>query len=120
MKKYKHKCEYVGTGYSHHFKTKHDMKTHCSNCVFDYVTTKVKDEVESILVVFHKVERKLLLVCCKGFPGQDFWEKEHSLLQDGCTSTIKTFCSRSFLNPTLNYYPDPDPEPDGGQHHCCV
>lgn len=118
MKKYKYKCEYAGAGCSQRFKTKRGMTIHCSSCNFAYATTETKDEVEEIISVFGKAERKLFLVRWKGFPGQDSWEKEHSLLQDGCAPSIKDFWNRSGLNPALDYYPDPDPEPDGGQYRC--
>ena len=119
MQKYKYKCEYAAAGCCQRFKTKAGMTIHCSTCNFGYATTDTKDEVESILSVFGKAERKLFLVRWTDFPSKDSWEKEHSLLQDGCAESIKDFWERSGLNPALDYYPDPEVvEPDGGQHRC--
>ena len=88
------------------------MKIHCCNCVFNYGLTDQKWEVEEIIDVFGNTSRKLFLVRWSGRPGEESWEKEHSLLQDGCYPSIKRFCHKSGKNPALNFYPDPDGEPD--------
>ena len=110
MKKYKHACEFAKAGCSERFKTKAGMRIHCAACNFNYGLTDKKWEVEKILTVFGRTERKLFLVQWKGCPGQDSWQKEHSLMQDGCAESIKTFWNDSGLNPALDFYPDPDGE----------
>ena len=118
-KTYKHACKYVKAGCRQRFKTKAGMKIHCSNCNFGFETTEKKWEIGVILKVFGKADRKLFLVHWKGHPSSaDSWEKEQSLLEDGCAESIKDFWDRSGLNPALEYYPDPDQEPDGTQYRC--
>ena len=46
---YKYKCEYAAAGYNQRFKTKAGMTIRSSTCNFGYVTTDIKDEVETIL-----------------------------------------------------------------------
>ena len=87
------------------------MKIHSCNCAFNYGLTDQKCEVEKILDVFGNATRKLFLVRWVDRPGEDSWQKEHSLLQDGCYPSIKEFRNRSGKNPALSYYPDPDGEP---------
>ena len=87
------------------------MKIHSCNCDFNYGLTDGKWEVERILAVFGNKTRKLFLVQWRGRLGEDSWEKEDSLLEDGCAESIKDFWDRSGQNPALDYYPDPEGEP---------
>ena len=65
---------------------------HYNICNFGYGTTDEKWEIHSILKVFGKADRKLFLVRWKDHPSSaDSWEKEHSLLEDGCAQIIKEF-----------------------------
>mgnify|MGYP003327420054 FL=1 len=108
MSKYKYACEYAKAGCKERFKTKAGMRVHCTTCNFNYGLTDREWEIEEILAVFGKAERKLFYVRWVGHPGEDSWEKEHSLLMDGCASAIKSFWNKSGINPALDYYPDPD------------
>ena len=111
MASYKHKCEFAKAGCTQRFKTKAGMRIHSCNCDYNYGLTEQKWEVERIIDVFGNATRKLFLVQWTGRPGEDSWQKEHSLLQDGCYPSIKAFWNRSDKNPALDYYPDPDGEP---------
>ena len=91
MKKYKHACKFAKTGCSQRFKTKAGMKIHYYNCAFNYDLTDQKWEVEEIIDVFGNASRKFFFVRWSGRPGEESWEKEHSLLQDGCYPSIKRF-----------------------------
>ena len=84
MKKYKHACEYAKAGCRERFKTKAGMRIHACSCNYNYGLTEEKWEVDKILAVYGKAERKLFLVKWTDRPGEDSWQKEHSLLQDGC------------------------------------
>ena len=106
-----HKCEFAKAGYTQRFKTKADMRIHSCNCDYNYGLTEKKWEVERIIDVFGNASRKLFLVQWTGRPGEDSWQKEHSLLQDGCYPSIKAFWNRSGINPALDFYPDPEGEP---------
>ena len=86
------------------------MIRHVHSCNFNYGLTDKRWEVERIIDVFGKAERKLFLVQWEGLPGEDSWQKEHSLLEDGCAETIKAFWQDSGKNPAHKYYPDPDGE----------
>ena len=111
MKQYKYQCEYVKAGCKQRFKTKAGMTTHSCSCEFNYGLTDEKWEVAQILAVFGNATRKLFLVQWEDHPGEDSWEKEHSLLEDGCAESIKDFWNRSGKNPALDFYPDPEGEP---------
>ena len=110
MTKYKHACEFVKAGCRQRFKTKAGMKVHSCSCNFNYGLTDKKWEVEEIVDVFGNASRKLFLVRWTGRPGEDSWEKEHSLLEDGCAESIRDFWIKSGKNPALDYYSDPDGE----------
>ena len=112
MRQYKHACEFVKAGCTQRFKTKTGMKIHSCNCNYNYGLTDEKWEVEKIIDVFGKSTRKLFMVKWKDKPGEDSWQKEHSLLQDGCYPSIKAFWNESGKNPASDYYPDPDGEPE--------
>ena len=112
MENYKHACEYVKAGCTQRFKTKAGMHIHVCNCNFNYGLTDEKWEVDQILEVFDMTSRKLFLVRWTDRPGEDSWQKEHSLLEDGCAQTIKEFWNRSGKNPALEFYPDPNGELD--------
>ena len=109
--KYKHSCTFAKAGCKERFKTKAGMKIHCRACNFNYGLTERKWEVEKITAVFGRAERKLFLVKWTDRSDEDSWQKEHSLLQDGCAESIKEFWNTSGINPALDYYPDPDGEP---------
>ena len=104
-------CEHAKAGCTQRFKTKTDMKIHSCSCTFNYGLTEKKWEVEKILAVFGRAERKLFLVKWTDHPDEDSWQKEHSLLQDGCADIMKAFWNSSGLNPARDFYPDPDGEP---------
>ena len=108
---YKYECEYAKAGCKERFKTRTGMKIHCCACNFNYGLTEKTWEVEEILAVFGKADRKLFLVKWTNHPGEDSWQKEDSLIQDGCAESIKDFWDKSGINPALEYYPDPDNEP---------
>ena len=108
---YKHVCEFAKAGCKERFKTKTGMRIHSSTCNFNYGLTDQKWEVEKIIAVFGRAERKLFLVRWANRPGEDSWQKEHSLLQDGCAESIKEYWNNSGTNPALDYYPDPEGEP---------
>ena len=91
MMNYKHECEFAKTGCTQRFKTKVDMRIHICNCDYNYGITDEKWEVERIIDVFGNATRKLFLVQWTDRPGEDSWQKEHSLLQDGCYPIIKEF-----------------------------
>ena len=44
----------------------------------------------------------------EGHPGKDSWMPEALLLQNGCRESIKTYWATSGLNPSQDFYPDPD------------
>ena len=111
MQKYDYACEFVKAGCSQRFKTKTGMKIHTCNCNYNYGLTDAKWEVERIIGVFGNSSRKLFLVQWTGRPGEDSWQKEHSLLEDGCAQSIKQFWDQSGKNPALDFYPDPEGEP---------
>ena len=106
--KYKHACTIAKAGCKKRFKTKAGMKIHCRACSFNYGLTERKWEVEKITTVFGRAERKVFLVKWTDRSDEDSWQKEHSLLQDECAESIKEFWNNSGINPTLDYYPDPD------------
>ena len=68
---YKHACEYAKAGCKERFKTKRGMRIHCSAYNFNYGLTEKKWEVEDILAVFGRAERKLFLVKWARHPGED-------------------------------------------------
>lgn len=108
-------CEHAKAGCKERFKTKHGMKIHSATCKFNYGTTEETYEVGSICVVFGKKERQFYLVKWDNYPGEDSWDLEHMLLQDGCKPTIDEFWLRTGKNPAQDFHPDPD-----GKHRCWV
>ena len=108
MKSYKYACTFAKAGCTQRFKTKKGMAIHACSCSFNYGRTEEAFPVEEVLEVFGKATRKLFLVQWEGYPGQDSWVPEDSLIQDGCAEAIKEFWIKSGKNPAQNYYADPD------------
>ena len=67
--------------------------------------------MEKIIAVYGKAQRRLFLVRWANYPGQDSWQKEHSLLQDGRKDVIDDFWIRSGLNPAADFFPDKEGRP---------
>ena len=95
-RKYKYACEFVQAGCTARFKTLKGMRCHRSSCRFGYSQiTEEKYEIDEIIDVFGKIERRLFLVKWKHHPGEDSWESGHLLMQDGCMDSIKEFWVKS-------------------------
>ena len=109
-KGYDFKCDYC----SRRFKTQRNMRIHKSRCKYGYGTTEQYYELEEIVGVFGSKASRWYQVKWAGYSELE-WERENLLMRDGCQDVIKDFWVRSGLNPSKQYYPDPD-----SRHRCTV
>ena len=108
--KYTHKCDFC----ERKFKTIRGMRIHRANCQHNYGTTDEVFELEEIITVFGYKSARWFKTRLRGH-AKLHWEREHLLVRDGCTDTIKDFWAKSGLLPNKEYYPDQD-----GLHRCTV
>ena len=101
--KYKFKCDFC----RRKFKTDRAMQIHRASCIHNYDTTEEVFVFEKIVVVFGYKEARWYLVKCQGYEEPE-WEREHLLKRDKCHDAIRSFWATSQLQPTKDYYPDPD------------
>ena len=110
MASYKYACTFAEAGCTQRFKTRRGMNIHVANCSYNYGRTDEAYPVEEILEVFGHAARRLFLIKWEGYPGEDSWVTEHSLLQDGLAENIKAFWQETGKNPACDYYADPEGE----------
>ena len=108
--KYENKCDFC----ERRFKTKRGMRIHRAKCQHNYGTTEEVYTVDEIVAVFGHKNARWFKVRYHGYPEPE-WNREHLLVRDGCTDTIKDFWAKSGLQSAKEYYPDPD-----GLHRCTV
>ena len=109
-KGYDFKCDYC----SRRFKTQRNMRIHRASCKYGYGTTEQYFVLDEIVGVFGSRESRWYKVKWEGYAEPE-WERENLLLRDGCQDEIRAFWVRSGLNPSKQFYPDPD-----GRHRCTV
>ena len=109
---YKFPCLFCEDGCDARFKTEEGMLRHATTCDFNYGVTSNYFEVEKIKAVFGKSQRKLFLVSWKGYgEEEDSWVTEHSLMRDGCKESIDDFWLRTGINPSQDFFVDPEGRP---------
>ena len=102
--KYTHKCKFC----PRRCKTAGGLAKHMRFCNFQHKLSEEVFEVEGINAVFGVPEHRWFRVQWRGYPGQDSWEPERSLRDQGCGSSIRDFWKQSNLNPSADFYADPD------------
>ena len=108
--KYKHQCDFC----QRKFKTDRAIHIHRASCVHNYGTTDEVYVVEKIVGVFGYKDARWYLVKWQGFDESE-WEREHLPKRDNCHDAIRSFWVASGLQPTKNFYPDPE-----GKNRCTI
>ena len=75
--------------------------------MLNYATTDEVFTVEKIVGVFGHKDARWFLVKWQGYEDPE-WELEHLLKRDKCHDSIRSFWATSGLQPTRDFYPDPD------------
>jgi len=101
---YKHECDFCGRK----FKTKRGMRIHRASCNKQHGLTEEEYEIKEINAVFGTPADRWFRVAWVDHPGKDSWESERSLVKQGCEPAIKAFWDNSGLNPSTDFYADPD------------
>ena len=78
---------------------------HRAQCIHDYNTSDEVFELEDITCVFGLRNGRWFQVISVGHEKED-WEREHLLVRDDCTDSIRNFWSRTGLDPTQDFYKD--------------
>ena len=102
--KYKHKCKFC----PRRCKTAAGLARHMRYCNYQYKLSDEVFEIEKINAVFGVPEHRWFRVQWVDHPGKDSWEPECSLRDQGCGQSIQDFWDRSHLNPSAEFYADPD------------
>ena len=108
--KYDNKCDYC----ERRFKTRRGMLIHRAKCQYNYDATEEIFILDKIVGVFGFKHSRWFKVKWRGYPEAE-WEREHLLVRDGCTDSIRNFWAESDLHPQKDFYPDP-----GSFHRCTV
>ena len=107
---YEHKCDFC----VRRFKTQRGMYIYRAQCAYNYDTTDEIFDLEEATAVFGHKDARWFRLKRAGYDKEE-WEREHLLTRDGCTDSIRNFWSRSGLNPTQEFYEDPE-----GLYRCAV
>ena len=101
---YKHECKFCGR----RFKTSRGMRIHLAACNNWHGLSVDEFPIGKLNAVFGTPENRWYRVEWIGYPGEDSWEPERSLTQQGCQESIQDFWSKSKLNPSAEFVADPD------------
>ena len=107
---YGHKCDF----YPRKFKSQRNMLIHRANCIYNYNTTDEVFVIEDITGVFVYRGVRWFRLKYQGYEEEE-WSRENLLIRDGCMDSIRNFWATSGLNPTKEFYADPE-----GAHRCTV
>ena len=102
--KYSHECEFCGR----RCKTKRGLNIHKAACSKQHGLTDEVFTIERINATFGTPNDRWYRVEWLGYPGQDSWEPERSLVRQGCEESIKAFWDCFDRNPSEDFIADPD------------
>ena len=101
---YKHVCKFCGR----RCKTNRGLKIHMASCDKWHGLTDEEFEIDEINAVFGTPSDRWYRVSWSQHPGEDSWEPENSLVDQGCQEAIKDFWLSSEHSPNKEFIADPD------------